>query len=118
MAEPRILKKDFSTSNFSSWSDATNIENAVDDRYNTPSTSSFTSSTINLSLTGGSGDNNLAGQVLFMYPLLFEGKAEYIVLTVTSEITNNSQTGNAHGNSSGNVNYLIFLDGILGAGEL
>ena len=118
MAKPRILKKDFSTANYTSWSDTTNIENAVDDRYNTPSTSSFTSSTISLSLAGNSGDNNLAGQVLFMYPLLFEGKAEYIVLTVTSEIANISQTGNAHGHSSGNVNYLIFLDGILGAGEL
>ena len=118
MAKPRILKKDFSVTNFSSWSDATNIENAVDDRYNTPNTSTFTSSTLSLSLAGNSGDVSSVGQVLFMYPLLFEGKAEFIVLTVTSEILNINQTGNAHGVQSANVDYNIALEGILGAGNL
>ena len=118
MAKPRILKKNFSVSNFSSWSDTSNIENAVDDRYNTPSTSTFTSSTINLSLLGNSGNTNQTGQVLFMYPLLFEGQAEYLLITVISEIASIAQTGNAYSVSGGNVDYNIALDGILGAGNL
>jgi len=117
MAKPLILRKDFSTSNWSAWSDTGNIGNAVDDRYNTPSTSTNTSSTINLSILGSTGADS-SGEVLFMYPLNFEGQAEYLVLTVTGEIASISQTGNAYAVQGGNIEYNVGLDGILGAGNL
>jgi len=113
MAKPLILKKDYTAGNFSSWSDTDNIGNAVDDRYNTPSTSTFTSTTLNLSITGG-GNAGSVGQVLFMSPLTFEGVAQYIKISTTTDILSINQTGNAHGVENDNISYNIGMTGIQG----
>ncbi len=113
MAKPIILRKDYTAGNFTSWSDTTNIENAVDDRYNTPSTSTFTSTTLNLSITGNQGAGSV-GEVLFMNPLTFEGVAQYIKIGVTSDILNINQTGNAYGVEESNIQYITSVSGIQG----